>query len=75
VYIETLDNSSVIKGKYGAEKGVKMSEIDVVKSELDALERAAIEPNLSLTDLLDIKKRIRRLRRKLNLILKKEVNK
>lgn len=55
--------------------GVRMSEIDVIKSELDALERAAIDPNLSLKDLLDIKKRIRRLRRKLNLISKKEGNK
>lgn len=56
-------------------RGVRMSEIDVIKSELDAIERAAIEPNLSLNDLLDIKKRIRRLRRKLNLISKKEGNK
>ena len=55
--------------------GVKMSETDVIKSELDALERAAIEPNLSLKDLLDIKERIRRLRRKLSLISKKEGNK
>ena len=52
-----------------------MSEIDVIKSELDALERAAIEPNLLRKDLLDIKERIRRLRRKLNLISKKEGNK
>ena len=67
----TLDNSSVIIGKNGTEgRGARMSEIDVIKSELDALERAAIQPNLSLKDLLDIKKRIRRLRRKLNLISK-----
>ena len=70
-----MDNSRVIIGKNGTEKGVGMSEIDVIKSELDALERAAIEPNLSLKDLLDIKERIRRLRRKLNLISKKEGNK
>jgi len=53
-------------------KGVRMNEIDVIKNELDILQKAAIEPNLSLTDLLDIKKRIRRLKRKLNLISKKE---
>ncbi len=52
-----------------------MSEIDVIKSELNALERAAIEPNLSLKDLFDIKERIRRLRRKLNLISKNEGSK
>ena len=49
-----------------------MSEIDGIKSEIDALERAAIEPHLSLEDLLNIKKQIRRLRRKLNLISRKE---
>ena len=71
-----MNNNRVIIGKNGTEeRGVRMSEIDVIKSELDALERAAIEPNLSLKDLLDIKKRIRRLRRKLNLISKKEGNK
>ena len=49
-----------------------MREIDEIKSELDALERAAIEPHLSLKDLLDIKQRIRELRKKLNLISRKE---
>jgi len=52
------------------EKGVMMSEIDMIKRELDALERAAIEPNLSLKELLDIKERIRRLKSKLNLIVR-----
>jgi hypothetical protein len=56
-------------------RGVKMSEIDVIKSELDTLERAAIEPKLSIKDLCDIKERIRRLKRKLNHISKKEGNK
>jgi len=40
-------------------------EIDKIKNELDTLERAAIEPDLTLKDLFAIKQLLRKLRKRL----------